>query len=57
MDQGTNTLIGTEPDRIRDAARQILETGGKGGRVPELWDGRAAERIAAIIHDQYQDIQ
>jgi len=27
----------------------IVETGGKRGRVPELWDGRASERIAAHL--------
>jgi UDP-N-acetylglucosamine 2-epimerase (non-hydrolysing) len=28
---------------------EILAGGGKRGRVPELWDGRAAERIAAHL--------
>jgi UDP-N-acetylglucosamine 2-epimerase (non-hydrolysing) len=29
--------------------RDILDSGGKRGRVPELWDGHAAERIATIV--------
>ena len=29
--------------------REILATGGKAGRVPEYWDGRCAERIAAHL--------
>jgi len=29
----------------------ILRTGGKAGSVPELWDGKAAQRIASALHD------
>ena len=46
---GTNTLAGTQPATILALARAILETGGKRGRIPPLWDGHAAERIAAVI--------
>lgn len=46
---GTNTVVGTDPGRIRATFHDILATGGKRGRVPDLWDGRAAERIATII--------
>lgn len=47
--EGTNTLVGTDPDAIVDAAREILRSGGKRGRLPELWDGRAGDRAAAAI--------
>jgi len=46
---GTNTVVGTDPGRIRATFHDILATGGKRGRVPDLWDGHAAERIATII--------
>ena len=46
---GTNTVVGTDPVRIRAAFNDILATGGKRGRIPDLWDGRAAERIATTI--------
>jgi UDP-N-acetylglucosamine 2-epimerase (non-hydrolysing) len=46
---GTNTVVGVDPARVLAAAADILATGGKRGRVPELWDGRAAERIAAAM--------
>ncbi|MDZ5633594.1 non-hydrolyzing UDP-N-acetylglucosamine 2-epimerase [Janthinobacterium sp. GMG1] len=46
---GTNTLAGTQPAAILALARGILDTGGKRGRLPPLWDGHAAERIAAVI--------
>jgi UDP-N-acetylglucosamine 2-epimerase (non-hydrolysing) len=46
---GTNQLVGTDPARIVPAAREVLSGGGRKGRMPELWDGRAAERIARIL--------
>lgn len=46
VEQGTNTLVGRNRDRILALVDEILRTGGKRGRVPELWDGHAAERIA-----------
>ena len=49
VDQGTNTLVGSDPLAIRQGVDQILRGAGKSGRVPELWDGRAAERIAADL--------
>lgn len=49
IDEGTNTLIGACPDAIIAAANDILRNGGKGGRIPALWDGKASERIADRI--------
>lgn len=49
VEQGTNTLVGVDPAVIRAAADVVLAGGGKRGRVPEYWDGHAAERIAAHL--------
>ena len=54
IDQGTNTLVGTDPAAIIASAGEVLVNGGKAGRVPELWDGQAATRIAAHLHDWLQ---
>jgi UDP-N-acetylglucosamine 2-epimerase (non-hydrolysing) len=45
-EQGTNTVVGTDRDRVMAAVDRVLAGGGKRGRVPEGWDGHAAERIA-----------
>jgi UDP-N-acetylglucosamine 2-epimerase (non-hydrolysing) len=47
IDQGTNTLVGTNSSVIIECVDQILAGKGKSGRVPELWDGHAAERIVS----------
>ncbi len=49
LNEGTNVLVGTEREKILSAANEILSTGGKKGRCPKLWDGRAAGRIVNII--------
>lgn len=49
VEQGTNTVVGTDPTRILANVRQIMASGGKSGRIPELWDGHAAERIATEV--------
>jgi UDP-N-acetylglucosamine 2-epimerase (non-hydrolysing) len=49
VEQGTNTLVGVDPSVLLAAADAILAGGGKRGRVPEYWDGRAAERIATHL--------
>ena len=49
VERGTNTVVGSHPERILAAVDSVLRDGGKRGRVPDLWDGRAAERIVEVI--------
>lgn len=51
LTEGTNTLTGPDPEKILQCFADILTSGGKRGRIPEHWDGRASERIAAILRD------
>ncbi len=47
--EGTNTLLGTDPALLGPAVAEVLAGRGKGGRVPDRWDGRAAQRIADVV--------
>jgi UDP-N-acetylglucosamine 2-epimerase (non-hydrolysing) len=49
VEEGTNLLVGTDPGRLTSEAGRILAGEGKQGRVPEGWDGHAAERIADFV--------
>jgi len=49
VEQGTNLVVGTSAAALVAAVDDILATGGKAGRVPALWDGKAAERIVEDI--------
>jgi UDP-N-acetylglucosamine 2-epimerase (non-hydrolysing) len=50
VSQGTNTVVGTDVDQILACYQDVIETGGKVSRVPELWDGKAAERIVQVVN-------
>ena len=46
---GTNELIGTKPEAIKPALDKLFAGQWKKGAIPELWDGRAAERIISVL--------
>ncbi|MFJ7066205.1 non-hydrolyzing UDP-N-acetylglucosamine 2-epimerase [Streptomyces sp. NPDC101115] len=48
VEQGTNVLAGRDPERIVATAVKLLATPPP-PRRPELWDGRAGERIARVL--------
>jgi UDP-N-acetylglucosamine 2-epimerase (non-hydrolysing) len=47
--QGTNVVVGSQPDRIVAAYRRRRTETLSQPPTPEKWDGRAAERIAAVL--------
>jgi UDP-N-acetylglucosamine 2-epimerase (non-hydrolysing) len=49
VEEGSNVLAGTDPEKIMAEARRVLRGEGKQGRRPHLWDGKAAERIVEIL--------
>jgi len=46
---GSNTLVGREIGRLVGEFESVLAGRPKRGAIPPLWDGHAAERIAAIL--------
>jgi UDP-N-acetylglucosamine 2-epimerase (non-hydrolysing) len=57
VEQGTNIIVGRDRDAILKAVQEILAGNGKRGRVPEFWDGHAAERIAADLYQWLEQRQ
>ena len=49
VEVGTNQLIGTYFNNVRDAALKVLNGEKKTGSIPELWDGSVDERIVGIF--------
>jgi UDP-N-acetylglucosamine 2-epimerase (non-hydrolysing) len=47
--EGTNILLDKGPGMIPEEVKRILGGEVKTGRVPELWEGRAAQRIVPIL--------
>jgi UDP-N-acetylglucosamine 2-epimerase (non-hydrolysing) len=47
--EGTNRIVGTSPERVTEAWDEIRRGHWPAGRLPELWDGRAAERIVRVL--------
>jgi UDP-N-acetylglucosamine 2-epimerase (non-hydrolysing) len=51
VDEGTNTIAGTDRALILGLVDEVLANGGKAGKIPEGWDGKASVRIAIAIRD------
>lgn len=52
IDIGTNTRVNPNYDEMKEIVTQYLNGKRKQGRVPDLWDGKAANRIADIISNR-----
>ena len=48
---GTNELIGTNPKAIKPTLDKLFSGNWKKGGIPELWDGKTAERIIQVISE------
>jgi len=46
---GTNTLVGTSIENLEKIFGEFLANGPRKAGIPELWDGKASERIIDIL--------
>jgi UDP-N-acetylglucosamine 2-epimerase (non-hydrolysing) len=51
IEEGTNILVGNDRTKILKETFKILNGKEKKGKIPQLWDGRASERIVEILVD------
>jgi UDP-N-acetylglucosamine 2-epimerase (non-hydrolysing) len=49
LTEGTNRLVGRDPERIVMAAREVMAIPPPRSGKPALWDGQAGQRIAAAL--------
>ncbi len=49
VSHGTNTMVGADREAILREVGKALDGNPKAGRIPDLWDGRSAGRIADIL--------
>ncbi len=50
---GTNELVGTKPENLKPYLAQLFSGEWKKGGIPELWDGKTGERIAATLDNLF----
>ncbi len=49
VSEGTNVLVGTDPDQILIQSRDVLNGRVKQGTIPKYWDNQVARRIISIL--------
>ena len=50
--EGSNTLVGVESEFIIETALRVLSENHGSSRVPDLWDGFAANRIMEVLDER-----
>lgn len=56
IEEGTNQLLGNDFKKAEETVSNIINGNTKHGSVPELWDGRTAERIVNVLLNNSQPI-
>jgi UDP-N-acetylglucosamine 2-epimerase (non-hydrolysing) len=51
--EGTNTVVGNDPEMIREHVLRILKRRDQKSNMPKYWDGKASERIIKVLVEQF----
>ncbi len=57
VEAGTNVVVGTKREDVLAAASAALTGERRPGQIPDLWDGRAGERIAAVLAEEIFELE
>lgn len=52
---GSNTLVGLNPKKLKKTVEYIFNDKYKKSEIPELWDGKSAERIIEVIINHHKN--
>ncbi len=53
--EGTNKLVGNDPELIFQEAMGTMRTKNYGKKMPKFWDGKAADRIVEVLSKRFGD--
>ncbi len=53
LEQGTNRLVGHEPEQVIAAFHAVMRNGAMQRQAPPLWDGHAARRIVDVLYEPH----
>jgi|TARA_B100001964_G_C14210746_1_gene590406 UDP-N-acetylglucosamine 2-epimerase (non-hydrolysing) len=55
VEQGTNLVVSTDADKVTEESLKVIEDNiGENRKIPELWDGKAAERIIELLLERFK---
>lgn len=55
ISEGTNELIGTNPESVKPALKHLMSGNWKKGTTPQKWDGQTSERIIEAIQKLHEN--